>query len=57
MGNYEGQFVREGRLAPRGATCPAALARKEEVAKRLPSFHRRERSVTESTTLVASLKP
>ena len=25
---------------PRGATCPAALAGKEEVAKRLPSFHR-----------------
>ena len=26
MGNYEGQFVRDGRLAPRGATCPATLA-------------------------------
>ena len=32
--------IPRGATSPRGATCPAALARKEEVAKRLPSFHR-----------------
>ena len=39
----------------RGATCPAALARREEVAQRLPSLHRRERSTEYVLTTLAEL--
>ena len=40
--------IPRGATYPRGATCPAALAWKEEVAKRLPPFHRQWKSESES---------
>ena len=43
-GNSRNQGYLRGPTCPRWATCPAALARGEEVAKRLPSPRRRSES-------------